>query len=132
MLRPLVALMLSSFPLAGLAQNASPACVTPDGTAACASVIAPGQIAVIDPATGQVLSGEAAEKILATPGEEEFIRTLNDQIAAQFSGEGLVEERTSTGAVALSLNGRFQSPLVATVAPDGHVETWHPVGPSGH
>ena len=45
------------------------------------------------------------------------------------SGAGLVETRAPGGGVMIELQGRFKSPLVATVAPDGTLHIDH--GQSG-
>lgn len=67
----------------------------------------------VDPETGRPIPpppGAAAE---AAP------------IERQRSGEGLVEEPSPAGGVVMHLQGRFKTPTVATVAPDGTVRIGH-------
>jgi hypothetical protein len=72
---------------------------------------APGMRAYVDPATGK-LTDRPPPGAAALP-------------AASHSGVGLAETPAPGGGVMVHLQGRFQSPLVATVGPDGQVRVEH-------
>jgi hypothetical protein len=88
-----------------------------------------GRIALIDPQTGELMTGEAPARL----GEredlqrmfEEFNARLEEVVTADQDVSGLEEERLATGGVKLDLQGRFRSPLVATVDPEGTVAMRH-------
>jgi hypothetical protein len=80
--------------------------------AASAPVPAAGMRAYVDPRTGALVPAPVPGAPPAAPG---FSR----------SAAGLVETRAPGGGVMVNLQGRFQSPLVATVGPDGRVRLQH-------
>lgn len=79
----------------------------------------------VDPNTGEILqppAGAPANETIESQEEEAF----------STSSEGLVETPSPVpgGGVILDLQGRFQSPLVATQRPDGQISIEHkPVAP---
>lgn len=96
--------------------------------APCPFGAAPGQIAVLDPETGELLSGERAAEALRDADRSEFANEIQEQLRAAFDTSNLTEERTATGAVALDLQGRFQSPLVVQLLPGSAPVIAHPEG----
>ncbi len=111
--------------LPSFAQSVATDC--PDGVNAsgCVAAGAPGRIVYLDPETGEILTGEAAAEASQEAARSTFVEALSDQVRQSFSTEGLSEERTETGAVALDLEGRFQNPLVATIGKDGSMTVEH-------
>jgi hypothetical protein len=88
-----------------------------------------GWIAIIDPQTGRLMSGDTATLIrereaLRAPLED-FEAQLEERLAASQDVSGLTEERLATGAVKIDLQGRFRSPLVARTGADGAVVIRH-------
>ncbi|HXJ35815.1 MAG TPA: hypothetical protein VMS22_17425 [Candidatus Eisenbacteria bacterium] len=87
------------------------------GRARAGDADAPGMRAYVDPRTGQLMDhpppGEPAPA--ATPAQSR-------------SGVGLVETRAAGGGMEVDLQGRFQSPLVATVGSDGTLHMHHADG----
>ena len=81
------------------------------------AVQAGGMRAYADPRTG-ALRGSPPPGT-APPAAAAFSR----------SSSGLVETRGRGGGVMVDLQGRFKSPLVATVAPDGTVHIGHGQSP---
>ena len=91
---------------------------------------APGMRVFIDPQTGGFLSEPP-------PGATQPELSPQERNALSTSHQGLVEVPSTVpgGGVGLDLQGRFQSPLTATVAPDGKVTIEHrrlDARPSGH
>ena len=83
----------------------------------------------VDPKTGAILK-EAA------PGTVPLTLSPQEQNAMSTSHEGLVQVPSAVpgGGVKVDLQGRFQSPLVGTIGPDGKVRVEHlgePIEP-GH
>ncbi len=76
-------------------------------------VPAPGMRAYADPRTGALLPGPPAG------------RRPEPSPAFSRSGAGLMPTRAPGGGIMIDLQGRFQSPLVATVEPDGRVRLHH-------
>jgi hypothetical protein len=74
---------------------------------------AAGMRAYADPRTGALVPAPP-------PGH-----TPQPSPAFSRSSAGLVETRSPNGGVMVDLRGRFQSPLVATVGPDGRVRLHH-------
>jgi hypothetical protein len=74
----------------------------------------PGMRAYVDPATGRLLA-EPPRGVAAPVAAAEASR----------SSQGLVEEPVPGGGVKVDLKGRFKSPLVATVRPDGSLSVRH-------
>jgi hypothetical protein len=83
-------------------------------------VAAAGMKIHVDPKTGLLLK-EAA------PASETLLLTPELQNAMSTSHEGLVEVPSPKpgGGMMLDLKGRFQSPLMATIGPDGKIRTQH-------
>jgi hypothetical protein len=81
---------------------------------------APGMIIHIDPKTGAILKAPA-------PGSVPLPMTPGLQNALSTSHQGLMEVPGPVpgGGVKLDLQGRFRSPLVGTVDPDGNVTIQH-------
>ena len=75
---------------------------------------APGMKAYVDPATGALLP-ERPANLPAEPASAALDR----------STAGLVEVPGPRGGTMIDLQGRFQSPLVATIAPDGTLRVRH-------
>lgn len=123
---PLV-IVTSLITTAGLAQEAPTLCPDPDPQAAiCAPVgQSPGRIAFVDPDSGEVLTGEAAAAAALEEERSAFTEAMSAQVRESFSAEGLEEQRTETGAVAVDLQGRFQNPLVATIDPENGISIRH-------
>jgi hypothetical protein len=88
-----------------------------------------GRIAIIDPQTGRLISGDVAtlvrerEALRATL--EDFEAQLRQTMTTNQDVSGLREERLATGAIKVDLQGRFQSALVARIGPDGAVVIRH-------
>lgn len=74
---------------------------------------------VVDPQTGEVISEPSAEMRLDLVMDQELLRRMDT------SHEDLVEQAGPRGGVMLNLQGRFMSPLVAVVGPDGSVQMDH-------
>jgi hypothetical protein len=74
----------------------------------------PSMRAYVDPATGKLLK-KPPPGARVPPATAESSR----------SSQGLVEEPVPGGGVKVDLQGRFRSPLVATVRPDGSVGVRH-------
>jgi hypothetical protein len=89
---------------------------------------APGMRAFVDPQTGGLVREPA-------PGTAPLELSPAESNAFSTSHQGLVEAPSTVpgGGFKLDLQGRFQSPLTATVGPDGKVTTQHQHadGPSG-
>jgi hypothetical protein len=81
---------------------------------------APGMKAFVDPQTGAFTREPA-------PGTAPLQLSPAERNAFSTSHEGLVEVPSTVpgGGFRLDLQGRFQSPLTATVGPDGKVTTQH-------
>ena len=75
---------------------------------------APGMKAYVDPQTGELLP-ERPPDLPPEPASA----------ALDHSTAGLVEVPAPGGGSMIDLQGRFQSPLVATVAPDGTLRVRH-------
>ncbi len=73
----------------------------------------------IDPQTGQIRSEPA-------PGTEVLQIPAQQQSPFSTSHEGLVEVPAPGGGVKIDLQGRFQTPLIATTDADGRVKMMHP------
>jgi hypothetical protein len=88
---------------------------TPD-----ASEGTPGMKVYIDPRTGRIVSE-------APPGIAPLPLTPKEQSALSTSHQGLVQAPSSLpgGGVKLDLQGRFQSPLIATTDANGEVKIQH-------
>ena len=88
-----------------------------------------GQIAFIDPQTGQLVTGEAAVRLRKREDLrveiEKFDAELRAAMAASQDVSELREERLATGGVKLDLKGRFRNPLFAIVTPDRTVVVGH-------
>ena len=88
-----------------------------------------GQIAIIDPTTGNLMTGEAATLMrrqgAARAPDDEFERQLRAMMAAAEDVSGLQERQLEGGTVLLDLGGRFQNPLVARVVPGGALIVEH-------
>lgn len=119
-----VALLL---PTTARAEEAALNCPVPLSVASQCEIatVLQGQIVFVDPETGEVLTGEAAAEAALEEQNSAFVEALTDQLAETFSAEGLTEERTETGAIAVDLEGRFQNPLVATVGANGGITVEH-------
>jgi hypothetical protein len=76
-------------------------------------------VAFIDPETGELVTGEDAARAANDDARALFTEAFQAEMRAAFDPEGLTEVRTETGAIALNLQGRFQSPYIAHVTPDG-------------
>src|SRR5205823_1768872 len=81
-----------------------------------------GQRIYIDPRTGR-LTGAPADARAAQEEMQEF--------ALSTSHEGLVETPLPGGGSMVDLQGRFRSPLIATVGVDGKLTIDHPPATSG-
>lgn len=81
---------------------------------------AAGMKVYVDPTTGQLSHQPPANQPSMTLSPAE-------QNAFSRSGQGLVQVPNAGpgGGVKLDLQGRFQSPLIATVGPDGRVQMKH-------
>ena len=81
---------------------------------------APGMTIYIDPQTGAILNEPA-------PGTVPLQLTPELQNALSTSDQGLVEVPSSVpgGGVTVDLQGRFQSPLIATTDANGKVKIQH-------
>lgn len=81
---------------------------------------APGMKVYIDPKTGALLNEPA-------PGTQPLELSPHEQNSRSTSHEGLVEVPSPVpgGGVGLNLQGRFMSPMIATVGPDGKVRVEH-------
>ena len=105
------------------------ACIAAIGQPAAAEDAAPkpqaapapgqaGMIVNVDPQTGQILPAPA-------PGTPAPQMTPADQNRMSTSFQGLVERPAPGGGFMVDLQGRFQSPLMATIGPDGKVTVFH-------
>ncbi len=123
----ILALLVLALPISANCVSAQSVAQVCDETRAapCTAPSAPGRIVYLDPETNEILTGEEAARARAAEDRSDFVEALSDQARQSFSVEGLVEQRTETGAIALDLEGRFQSPLVATIGNDGTVQVEH-------
>ncbi len=105
---------------AGQAETAPP--TEPRPTAA---PISAAQRAFVDPETGRMTSTPSRDlQALSRPPRDD-----------NRNARGLTRLRLSSGAVAVDLEGRFRSSIVATINPDGSVSTRclkHPDAPEPH
>ena len=78
----------------------------------------PGMTIEVDPSTGRILPGTPQTLPPLSPAEQNAVST---------SSEGLQELPVvgAAGGTKVNLQGRFQSPLMATVGPDGKVVVEH-------
>lgn len=74
---------------------------------------------VVDQRTGRILTDPAAQTRLGLIVDPELLRRMDT------SHEDLVEQSGPRGGVMVNLQGRFMSPLVAVVNPDGSVQMDH-------
>lgn len=72
----------------------------------------------LDPQTGKILPSPA-------PGSATLQLSPEDQNRMSTSSDGLTERPAPGGGFIVDLKGRFQSPLMATVGPDGKVRMHH-------
>ena len=88
---------------------------------------AAGMIIYIDPQTGAILNEPA-------PGTVPLQLTPKLQNALSTSHQGLVETPAAGGGVKIDLQGRFQSPLAATIDANGNlrIQHLHEMPESGH
>ncbi len=90
-----------------------------------------GRIAVVDPETGRLVTGEAAARVQERVGlravVEMFGANLRAMMATAGDVTGLQEQRLTTGAVKVDLKGRFRIPLTAIVTPDRTIAIGHGV-----
>ena len=105
-------------PISAVAENSEVPCEEVHCPSPAASQ---GYVAFIDPDTGELLTGDRAAAAAADESRSAFVADVQAQMRAAFDPEGLTEVRTETGAVAINLQGRFQSPVIATVLPEGPV-----------
>ncbi len=112
----LVALSVCLPAFSAMADSAKPQCeIEP-----CPAPVTPqGSVAFIDPETGELLTGDEAARASGDEARALFTDEMQAQMRAAFDPEGLSEVRTETGAVAINLQGRFQSPYVAYIRPNG-------------
>ena len=83
------------------------------------AVPAPGGMVVhVDPQTGRVIPAPA-------PGTPTLQLSPAEQNRLSTSSEGLVEQYIPGVGYKLNVQGRFQSPLMATTGPDGKVRILH-------
>jgi hypothetical protein len=101
------------------ADTSQPPAAVPEG--------ASGMIIYIDPQTGAVLNEPA-------PGTVPLQWTPELQNALSTSQQGLVETPAAGGGVKVDLQGRFQSPLTATIDANGNLrmQHLHEMPESGH
>lgn len=92
---------------------------------ASASQFTAGQIVYLDPVSGEMLQGEAAATAMTEDARNSFALEMEDQMRRSVSVENLTEQRTPSGAIALDLQGRFQSPLVAIIDPVEGIKIGH-------
>ena len=76
--------------------------------------------AMIDPETGQLVTGPAAAQLESGPN-----KSVDAELANMLSrsDEGLTAVHHPDGHVSVNLEGRFMSATVARLNPDGRVET---------
>jgi hypothetical protein len=88
---------------------------------------ATGMIIYIDPQTGAILNEPA-------PGTVPLQLTPKLQNALSTSHQGLVETPAAGGGIKINLQGRFQSPLAATIDANGNlrIQHLHEMPESGH
>jgi hypothetical protein len=77
-----------------------------------------GMVVYIDPVTGAILR-EPAPGSTALPLSQEVSEALST------SSAGLVQVQLPGGGVMIDLQGRFQSPMIATIDANGAVSTQH-------
>lgn len=77
--------------------------------------------AAIDPETGQLVTGPAAERLAETGADKQAYAELEEMLSQ--SGAGLQEVHLPDGTVSMNLQGRFMSASVARIGADGKVET---------
>ena len=105
-------------PISAVAQSSDLPC---EEASCSAPTSTQGYVAFIDPTTGELLTGDRAAAAVADESRTLFTAEIQAQMRAAFDPEGLTEVRTETGAVALNLQGRFQSPVLAKISPDGPI-----------
>lgn len=90
-----------------------------------------GRIAVVDPETGQLVTGEAAARVRERVGLRVVIETFDANLRAMMvtaqDVTGLQEQRLATGVIKVDLKGRFRIPLTTIVTPDGTIAIGHGV-----
>jgi hypothetical protein len=103
----------------GVSQGAEASAGTPEGAA--------GLTVHIDPQTGKIMRERA-------PNTEPLQLSPREQNASSTSHAGLVQTPNSLpgGGVKLDLQGRFQSPLVATTDANGKIKIEHLHEMPGH
>lgn len=90
-----------------------------------------GRIAVVNPDTGQLVTGDAAARLRNRADlrmtVEMFDASLRVMMATAQDVSGFEEQRLETGAIKLDLQGRFRIPLTAIIGPDGGIALGHGV-----
>lgn len=88
-----------------------------------------GRIAIVDPQTNQLVSGEAAKRVMEREafraGVEDFAARFRAKMVADLNVSGLEEKQLATGAVKVDLKGHFRSPVLAIVEPDRTIAITH-------
>jgi hypothetical protein len=77
--------------------------------------------AAIDPETGQLVTGPAAERLAETGADKQADAELEQMLSR--SDAGLQQVHRPDGTVSVNLEGRFMSASVARIGADGKVET---------
>ena len=115
-----LALLSGLIGLAGIVAPASAQNATPNSPGQPAPAGTSGIIVHIDPQTGAILKEPA-------PGTVPLQLTPKETAAMSTSHEGLAEVPSAVpgGGVKVDLQGRFRSPLIANVGPDGKVRLQH-------
>ena len=90
-----------------------------------AAQLAGARVVYLDPDTGEILTGDAADQAARDASRISFATDMAAEMRRNFSAVGLTELRSEAGGVALNLEGRFQSPLVAIIGDDGQITMGH-------
>ncbi|MCB1540519.1 MAG: hypothetical protein KDJ25_06610 [Rhodoblastus sp.] len=118
--RRMIAIAATIGAAAGLAMSGGSAMAGDEKTISGDAAAVGGMKIYVDPATGQVTHSPP-------PNQPALTLTPAEQNAFSRSSQGLLEVPSSgpAGGVKVNLQGRFQSPLIATVGPDGRARIKH-------
>jgi len=89
-----------------------------------------GRIAIIDPQTGQVVSGAGAALLEEIPTTQRSLRQFKTEMREMLTvgpdAPPLQAIETERGGVKVDLQGRFRTPIVARIGKDGSIAVAHP------
>ena len=118
--RRMIAIAATIGAAAGLAMSGGSAMAGDEKTPSGDTAAVGGMKVYVDPTTGQITHSPP-------PSQPSMTLSPAEQNAFSRSSQGLVEVPSSgsAGGVKVNLQGRFQSPLIATVGPYGRAQLKH-------